>query len=218
MKNLKNIIYTLLLGVVLTTALTSCLSSDDNSLTDDQKKQYALMMAGNYSGQLYFYNDTLPATSSSKSKVDSVSTSMYMGSDNVLTIYDFPAELLFKQLDGHEDLKAAAKEYGTVDLKVSYLINDAQSSYVYYFVQPQTVSLTLTYGGETHNISVAFMTTYYGIYNRNGWNSVSFVEAAIYDGKDSSGNDKYLDGKALYNDNLTTDEIKDLTFQFYGKK
>ncbi len=65
MKNLKNVILLLFCSILAATIFTSCLSDDNNdnntniiTLTGAQRKQTLQTLAGDYSGYLYFYNDS----------------------------------------------------------------------------------------------------------------------------------------------------------------
>lgn len=62
MKKIKNILSLLFLGLAVSMTMTSCLddNNDDNKgLTDEQKQNYALLMSGNYTGKLYYFDKNI---------------------------------------------------------------------------------------------------------------------------------------------------------------
>ena len=162
-----------------------------------------------------------------------------MSLDNTITIYDFPVKLFFKslpvtknyteqqlaelsadelaKLKRNDEIVKSAEEVGTMDLKMNFSIFTAKNSFLYYYVAPNPVRMTLNFGGASHDIAIAFISMTRGIYSSNK-NYIQIYEAAIYDGKDENGKDKLLDGKTLYDNNSTGTELQDLIFEFNGEK
>ena len=93
MKNLKNAILLLFCTILAATTLTSCLSDDkDNNdsniitLSGAQRQQTLLSLAGDYSGYLYFYNN---------SEKDSVEVDWNVSStDSTFKCFSFPISFL----------------------------------------------------------------------------------------------------------------------------
>ena len=111
MKNLKNAILLLFCTFLAATTLTSCLSDDkDNNdsniinLTGAQRTQTLQSLAGDYSGYLYFYNDT---------KKDSVEVEwMVTASDSTFTSLSFPISFLQNYVSTNSAVKDAITNAG----------------------------------------------------------------------------------------------------------
>lgn len=220
MKSLKSLITVLILGLLSSVSLVSCLDDDNSNqqLTEEQKQKCVASMSGSYNGNLYFLNKEIDLTKY-KNQTDSVENVKvrFHYPASTIDMYDIPAKLFFKQLKNHDDLKAAAEDYGTVDLKLNYTpFNIASNGVISYYMEPQTVSMSLNYGGEVHNIKVAFMLNTTGAW-LNKRVELIFVEYAIYDGTDSAGKDVLLDGKALYSTSLSDTDLDDLMFKYQGE-
>lgn len=220
MKKLKEILPLLILGLMLSVSMVSCLNDDDDNkgLSDNEKKNCVAKMSGNYQGKIYYFDKNIDKTQYPK-QTDSIEdvTVRFSYPESAFIIEDFPVKLFFKQIKNHDDLKAAAEEYGQTDLKVVYVPYATQDSYKYiaYYNQPQTVSMKLKYGNLDHEVKVAFMLNSFGEwYNKKA--HLQLVEGAVYVDYDSNGQPDLLDGKALFNQNLTEDEEKDLIFEFVG--
>ena len=92
MKEMRNLLMLTLCMAVMGLSMASCLSDDDNkttikTLSPAEKSAMMANMAGLYSGQLFFMNDS--------ARVDSVEVSCSVSAaDSVFTVYDFPYEIL----------------------------------------------------------------------------------------------------------------------------
>lgn len=223
MKKLKRILPLLIAALFMPIAMTSCLNSDDdnNQLSDEQIKNAITTMSGNYRGKLYFY-DTKKEELQNKNYNDSIEniSVKFNYPESAYVIYDFPARLLFKNIDNHADLKEAVEEE-YIDLKIKYVPYQIAGLQIYYYMQPETVSMNLYYGGTYHDIKVAFLLNTMGVYFKNSskeYQDLQLVEGAIYDGTDSNGQPQLLDGKALYSTSMSDKEAKSILFEFYGNK
>lgn len=221
MKKIKELLPLIILGFILSMSVASCINNDDNTsgLTDEEKKNCVAKMSGTYQGKIYYFDKNIDKTKY-PSQTDSIenATVRFSYPESAFVIEDFPVKLLFKQISNHDDLKAAAEEYGNTDIKVTYIPYSTQGNYQYivYYNQPQTISMTLNYGNLNHDVKVAFMLNNYGEWY-NSKAHFQLVEGAIYVDYDSKGEPELLDGKALYNQNLSEEDSKDLIFEFLGK-
>lgn len=239
MKKLRKLFPLMLVALMVSVTMTSCLDNgDDDGLSDQDKQTWLLQASGSYTGKIYWFDKNIDKTQYPK-QVDSLETVAKLSIDNTVTLYDFPVKLFFKQLDvranyteeqlkdlpaddlailqRNEEMRQAAEEYGNVDLKMNLYIYNVVNNYLYYSVAPQTLKLTLNYGGASHDIKIAFINGTQGIYNANR-NYIQIYEAAIFDGTDSNGQDKLLDGKALYSNDMLETQRKDIIFEFNGEK
>lgn len=218
MKRLKSILPALLVALMAAVSMTSCLDDgNDNGITPEQEKQYRMVISGNYRGKILFKNEEIN-DSKNPNKIDSLlyKECRFNYADSTINLYSVPAKLLFKALEGHESLKAAAEAYGNVDLTLKYGIYAADNGGIYYLAVTSPVKLTLEYDGEKHDLAIAFLSNTRGYYVKNTV-LFQFVEAAIYDGKDSSGNWKLLEnGGELYKQGMEDSKLNNLLFEFYG--
>lgn len=222
MKKLKTIIPSLIAALFMSLTMTSCLNDDNNNgLSEEQTKEAILAMSGNYRGKLYFY-DSKKEELKDKNYNDSIEniSVKFNYPESAYVIYDFPARLLFKAIENHDDLKEAVEEE-YVDLKIKYVPYQVGGRQIYYYMQPETVSMNLYYGGINHNIKVAFLINTMGVYFKDSskeYQDIQIVEGAIYDGTDSNGQPQLLDGKALYSQNMSNEDAKKILFEFFGNK
>lgn len=219
MKRLKSILPALLVALMAAVSMTSCLNDDgnDNSVTPEQEKQYRMMMSGNYRGKIFFKNEEIN-DNKNPNKIDTLKSQecRFNYADSTINVYSVPAKLLFKALEGHESLKAAAEAYGDVDIKLKYGIYTANGGTISYITATNPVQLTLEYDGAKHDLAIAFVSSVMGYYANNTVD-FQFVEAAIYDGKDASGKWKLLEnGGELYTQGMENSKLNNLIFEFYG--
>ena len=210
MGRMKNILAALFMAALTAMSLTSCLdsgSSDDGSITDEQKKSYALMMQGSYAGKLYYFDKTTDLLQT-KMKKDSIQGfSVRFNSNMSFTMYDVPAVLLVKQLEGHEDIKEAAKEV-FVDINGTYEPYVYRNNTVgYYFSEVQPVTLNLTYGGSTHSLKVYFLQNTVGAW-QNNITEFNVFEYGVSESTDSNGNPVWIDNKAVYPEDTAADDYQ----------
>lgn len=219
MKKLINILPLFIIGMLVSLSMTSCIDNDDdtNGLTENEIKTCIMTMSGSYSGKLYYFNKDIDKTKF-PNQTDSIEnmTVRFSYPESAFVIETVPVKLFFKQLKGHDDLKAAADDYGYTDIKVKYVPYYLKSKYIRYYNQPETISMNLFYGNVNHDIKIAFMQNSLGEWF-DGQTHFQLFEAAIYDGYDSKGQPELLDGKALYNQGLSTEDAKDLIFEYVGK-
>lgn len=239
MKKLRKLLPLMLMALMVSMTMVSCLdSNDDEQLSDKEKQNWLMNAAGTYSGKMYWFDKNIDKTKYPK-QVDSLVVTTKMSLDNTITIYDFPVKLFFKslpvtkdyteqqlaelsadelaKLKRNDEIVKSAEEVGTMNLKMNFSIFTAKNSFMYYYVAPNPVRMTLNFDGGTHDIAIAFISMTRGIYSSNK-NYIQIYEAAIYDGKDENGKDKLLDGKTLFDNNTTGTELQDLIFEFNGEK
>lgn len=222
MKKIKNILSLLFLGLAVSMTMVSCLDdNDDNSskgLTDEQKQNYALLMSGDYTGKLYYFDKNIDK-SNDKNQTDSIVgyNVRYNFPDMSIEMNDFPARLLFKQLSGYDELKEAAKDK-TVDIKLGYEPYDAKNSVVsFYMKEIKPVSVSLTYGGETHDFKVYFLVNTIGAW-KDKLTQFTVIEYGIAESTDEKGNPVWLTGSPVYPESQSVDDyttkFKDVQFVF----
>ena len=218
MKSLKNILPALLVALLASMTMVSCLDSDndDNTLTPELEKQARTAMSNIYTGKLIFKNLELDATKF-PTQVDTIKGARvkFAYSDSTAVVYSLPAKLLFKALDGNESLKKAAEQLGEVDLTMKYAIYSVYNDYVYFASVMKPLTLTLDYDGETHKIGVDFITTNGNMYS-NGNISFNFAINAIYDGVGTDGKPKLLPGGQLYSPTMEQSKLENILFVFGG--
>ena len=160
MKNLKNAILLLFCTFLAATTLTSCLSYDkDNNdsniinLTGAQRTQTLQSLAGDYSGYLYFYND---------SKKDSVEMDWKVSSsDSTFTSFSFPISFLQNYVSTNSTIKDAVANAGRQTL-IGAVKTYAQASktyweqnYYFYLLTPANKTLKFNYNGKACEIAFA---------------------------------------------------------------
>lgn len=193
MKNLKNAILILFCSILAATTFTSCLSDDSNSsiitLTGAQRKQTLQTLAGDYSGYLYFYNDT---------KKDSVEVDwMVTASDSTFTSLSFPISFLQNYVSTNSAVKDAITNAGRQTL-IGAVNPYAQASntywsqnYYFYLMTPANKTLKFNYKGKACEITFAnyMANSSYGyIYPQiqyyNKKSSINFVIKSVKVGDD----------------------------------
>lgn len=237
MKRLKNLLPLFLLALITSMTMVSCLSSDDDETIPDNKKNgYKMLMSGNYAGKLYWFDKNIDKSKYPK-QVDSLQTTLKVGLDNTMTLYDFPVKLFFKELDvtanySAEKLKdmtdqqlatlkrndaivKAAEEYGNTDITLGYDLYAEKSPAIYGTVAPQGVKLQLNYDGKEHDMAVSFVLNSPVVY-ANKYIGMQIVMYGVFDGKDSANNYMLLDGKAFYSETMTDSELLKIKFEFDG--
>jgi hypothetical protein len=195
MKNLKNAILILFCSVLAATTFTSCLSDDNNdntniiTLTDAQRKQTLQSLAGDYSGYLYFYNDT---------KKDSVEVDwMVSSSDSTFTSFAFPISFLQNYVSTNSAIKDAVTNagrqtlIGTVNTYAQASTTYWNENYYFYLMTPANKTLKFNYNGKDCEITFTdyMANSSYGyIYPQiqyyNNKSSINFVIQSVKVGND----------------------------------
>ena len=154
MKNLKNAILLLFCSVLAATTFTSCLSDDKDTniitLTAAQRTQTLQSLAGDYSGYLYFYNN---------SKKDSVEFDWTVSaSDSTFTSFSFPISFLQNYVSTNSTVKDAVTNAGNQPL-TGAVNTYAQASttywnqnYYFYLLTPASKTLNFNYNGKACQI------------------------------------------------------------------
>lgn len=144
--------------------LTSCLNDDDNNnsgLTKAEQYQAFMSVAGSYSGKAIYYNRSYTGTSVSTAKdIDSTDVSFSLLTDSTARIYNFPLAAIAQQIKNDDLANAllnASPAYTQLDLLTQYY-NVSPAACV---VAAKPISLSLDYGGSTHQVEFGFT---YGFY------------------------------------------------------
>lgn len=158
---------------------TAC--NDDPSykgLTPEEKTQACNVVKGTYEGELIYPS----ANPTNKSDVtDTIAANWEIQSDSVMTIRNFPVELLATNIS-NKDLATALRAERPRDMKC--YIDFSQVTPVTFFINPTMQSFTLTYGGKSHLVQIAMLGN--NIYSFGAYDSskkllqMQIVEAAIY--------------------------------------
>lgn len=195
MKNLKNAILLLFCTILAATTLTSCLSDDkDNNdsniitLSGAQRQQTLLSLAGDYSGYLYFYNN---------SKKDSVEVDWEVSStDSTFKCFSFPISFLKYYVTTNSNIKEAVTNAGNQHL-TGAVNTYAQASktywnqnYYFYLLTPASKTLNFNYNGKacqivfTDYIASSYGYIYPQIQYYNKKSSINFVIKSVKVGDD----------------------------------
>lgn len=177
MKKIKLIAW--MIGCLAAMTFTSCNDDLDTSgLTPEQKTEAFKVVKGSYEGSL-IYPSVNP---NNKSDVtDTISAKWEIQSDSVMTIRNFPVELLATNIT-NDELAKALKAEKPRDIKC--YINFTQVSPVSFFINPTTPSFTLNYNDKSHLVQIAMLIN--NIYSFGTYNStkqllqMQIVEAAVY--------------------------------------
>lgn len=174
-------------------SLTSCNTGDDSSytpLTKEQQDAYQMNMAGTYPNMMLYYHHKNDADV--KNQTDSVETTctISMAKDSTINIANFPIAALAEHIS-NADLKAAIAEQAPLTLPCKYIVNPGSTqSTAYIYACPNPYTLSLEYGGATHQVQLVFTYSqyYYGVCD---WNKrqlgFQFALYAIYvDGKQTN--------------------------------
>lgn len=162
-------------------AVTFSACNDDTGykgLTPEQKTEACNVVKGTYEGQL-IYPSANPANQSDVT--DTVQVKWEIQSDSVMTIRNFPMELLASNIT-NKDLATALKAERPRDMKC--YIDFTQVSPVTFFINPTLQSFTLNYSGKNHLVQIAMLGN--NIYSFGAYDAskkllqMQIVEAAIY--------------------------------------
>lgn len=159
--------------------LTSCNNDVEyKGLTNEQKAEAFNTVKGSYKGDLIY-----PAINpSNKTDVtDTLQISWQMNSDSVMTIRNFPVELLASNITNTELAKALRKQQPR-DWKC--YINFTQVQPVTFFINPTLQSFSLNYNDKDHVVQIAMLGNdiySFGMYNSSKkMMQMQIVEAAVY--------------------------------------
>jgi len=171
MKNLRKVSAAVIFAVA-TLSLASCLDSDDDTdygITPEQYDQYLSLMAGMYSGNIYFWNDTITTGKKDQNgeliKTDSCKTSVmvYGKGDSIMNV-TIPTKYLAKAIKDNDKLKEALNETPAQKISIKFYLYQTQGSNLYFGTYPGKLSVPVSYDGESHNVVFSF----YNSYNYNG--------------------------------------------------
>ena len=187
-------------------SLASCLGDDDDDPTDTIKDygKYTAMMAGSYTGYLYFYNDSLKTDNT-----DSIWTEVQVGqNDSVIHLRNVPQQLLLKGLPIPAAV-AAAEQAPKTDLTLGYILYQQKDNLISFGVYPQEKTFTLRYDGENHTVKATFM----NYINTMGFYANDQIEITLFQTKIEIDNLVYksYEVSSAYVDSHSM-------LQFYGKK
>lgn len=158
MKKLVKLIPILLIGVVCL-SVSSCLGDDDSStdysITTEQYTTFLTQMAGSYTGQLYFYNDTLSTTNKTDSTYMSYVAVRGVGDSTIVA--QIPVRHLVKGVDNQTEMRNAIEDLDEeITLTMKYYLYQQNSGYVVFGLYPQTATYEYTYDGEDHELVFDF--------------------------------------------------------------
>lgn len=179
MKNMKKINKLFYVALLIMSALTitSCLGDDNDTedysgLTAEDYTYYMNQMTGSYRGKLFFASDNL-------NELDSISTrATVTGMGDSCVYVSVPIVNLAKGCTDEWVKAAAAEDGGNVAIAIKYYLYRNNNGDVFFGAYPQykfgdsnsgKKTVTLTHGGETHDVDFWFYnnTNYNGEFYRN---------------------------------------------------
>ena len=148
----------LLLAVV---SLSSCLSDNDNNISDPEKEWKEWMEAlnaeiaaapGSYAGYMYYQAETTSA------ETDSIAAVWDIVNDSLMVLRNVPTRLFVQKLpESQSTLKEAISAVNTVDVRVKIIYNVYYRSPLLFYVYPEPVTLNITVDGQPKTAVVNFM-------------------------------------------------------------
>lgn len=152
--------------VVAAMAITSC--NDDSyvrELTPQEKQTAFYTVRGTHMGIMVY----LQNLGNYQTKQDTVNVSWTIDTDSTMIIHDFPTAP-FAEFVSDNELKQALLEQPTQDVKCK--ISFYSASPIWFYIGPDAPTYTLTYGGATHKVQLAFYINtnslaYYDVVSRN---------------------------------------------------
>lgn len=175
-------------------SFTSCDNGNDDvqPLTKEQIAQCFTAVKGTYTGKV-IYSSINP--NNPNDVTDTLNIQWAVNTDSTLVISKLPAKILAQNIN-NTDLKTALS--AAADQDFTCYTGFTKTSPVTFLLNPVTASYSLTYGGATHKVQVAFyINSYYsyGVYgstvNSQNMMQMQIMEGAIYvDGTQTS----YLTG------------------------
>lgn len=171
---------------------TSCLEDEDSGLTPAEQQSAYLQVKGDYNGKMVYSKQK---EDKSAYVNDTIPMSWSINTDSTIIVKQFPSTLLAANISD-ENIKTAMAACDPVDIKC--YTGYYSLSPVGFLVNPTSPTYTLTYGGATHKVQVAFYVNnryVYGVYTpASGLLQIQLIEAGIY-----------VDG--VYNSTLLTKAI-----------
>lgn len=163
--------------------MTSCLSDNDDDknkvtpLTTAEKAAMIADMAGEYSGYLYFVNDS--------SRIDSILVhSSVTAADSLFTIYDFPYKALTPGIadENLRDIITNAGEGIFKDVLQFYANTSTEKGFYTFMALPLTadqLERTFNYNGKEHVIKLKYAAQIAN-YNIYGMSSIYYPVGEFY--------------------------------------
>lgn len=209
MKQIKMLFAAMLLCVPAL-LVTSCLSDndDDFSFSEEEIAAYMRQMDGYYTGQFYFYNDTITV----QDKVDSVAVQTRITfADSTLTISGVPMRAFTRCLrqEQYQPLCTELNKLPVQTIKTwTRFYNATQSGLVYFGIYPASSTFKVNYEDKDHEL----VFNYYTYLNSNGQYYNHEIACQIYI------TDIKLDGVTVVQYNLNSSYIDERAlFAFMGK-
>lgn len=172
--------------------VTSCLDSDDgdSGLTEAQIGQCLNVVKGSYFGDLIFAaeNKDNPTDKTDTLKM----TAMINAIDTTVVIYDFPVELIAKEMKDGE-VKDALLNAPEQDLKSKMFFY--QTSPIAFLTYPMPLEFDVFYGEKSHKVKAYFFSGQYSL----GFYVPTEKELAL----------QYVLGAVYLDDDTTTNLLKD---------
>lgn len=195
----KNKLLLLLIVLLTTVSLTSCLGDGDDSgrpqlPTKEERDAAFNVMKGNYQGKLICFSRN--QQTGGWEKKDSTDIHWEMTSDTCLLVKQFPTKYLAKSVK-NASLKQAIEALPAQDLKFKFSIYWAKPTATGFYVVPLLADLgNLTYDGASHRIAVRFIwnSTVRGLFDPSTKRmAAQFIENGIYV-DNALKDDVYFDG------------------------
>lgn len=188
MKNLRNFIMAFVGFIAVAMCVTSCLSSEDDSLSQQEQKRYQQIISGTKSGKIRFFRQqgTRAGYSGQQTvvKYDSISTDWVVKADSFMYINRFPVYALDSAIIVNKDATGAeAEKYRSLNQAIRAMKGDYSNgyekleaiyaipskgwisdSYFQFMISPKTIKRTINFDGAQHDVYFVFYSNNVGAF------------------------------------------------------
>ena len=142
-------------------------------LTQQEKEEYAQSIMGEYPGRYSIVYTDVQTSQLNRENIDDVTFSVSSLTEHTVIFNNFPIRLLARVVEDPE-LSQALSTLPNMGLTGSYeFLQDLEDGKVGWYFDMHPIALSLTYGGEQHDIVLHF---------RNLYSSITLAEGRIQGG------------------------------------
>lgn len=184
MKNLRNFIMAFVGFIAVAMCVTSCLSNEDDSLSQEEQKRYQQIVSGTKQGKIRFFRQQGTRAYNYQQtfvKYDSISTDWVVKADSFMYINRFPVYALDSAIIVNKDATGAeADKYRSLNQAIRAMKGDYSNgyekleamyaipskgwisdNYFQFMISPKTIERTINFDGADHKV-------YFIFYSNNG--------------------------------------------------